>query len=69
MDALLKKGFFSIFTSDVTVDPVEKDNPFKYYSRDFYWMTSTELPSDILVYYRNNYVESDYGWINSDVSV
>lgn len=64
---MLSKGYFAIYFSDILVDPEIKDDPFKLYNRDFFWPTSTSSPRDIVMYYRNNYVESDYGWVTSDI--
>ncbi|KAL4441415.1 hypothetical protein ABPG74_013710 [Tetrahymena malaccensis] len=63
----LNKANFGMQLSDSYVDPTIKDNPFKIYSRDMFWGTSLQLPKDVLVYLRNNYVYSDFGWFFSDV--
>ncbi|EAR87825.2 small GTP-binding domain protein (macronuclear) [Tetrahymena thermophila SB210] len=65
---LLKSGF-GMQLSDSYVDPTIKSNPFKIYSRDMYWPTSVNLPQDIIIFLRNNYVYSDFGWISSDIQV
>ncbi|KAL4476124.1 hypothetical protein ABPG74_009857 [Tetrahymena malaccensis] len=65
---LLKSGI-GMQISDSYVDPTIKSNPFKIYSRDMYWPTSVDLPKDIIVYLRNNYVYSDFGWISSDIQI
>ncbi|EWS71801.1 lecithin:cholesterol acyltransferase family protein (macronuclear) [Tetrahymena thermophila SB210] len=66
IESLLGLGYFAIYYSDVIVDPSIKDNPFKFYNRDIYWATSLNSPKIANLYYRNNYVESDFGWIFAD---
>ncbi|EAS04699.2 small GTP-binding domain protein (macronuclear) [Tetrahymena thermophila SB210] len=63
---LLKSGF-GMQLSDAYVDPKVKEFPFKIYSRDMYWPTSLLMPQDVIVYIRNNYVYSDFGWVTSDI--
>ncbi|EWS73562.1 ABC transporter family protein (macronuclear) [Tetrahymena thermophila SB210] len=63
----LGKGFFAIYFQDVIINPDIKDEPFKFYNRDLYWITSTSSPREITMYFRNNYIESDYGWVTSDI--
>ncbi|KAL4464636.1 hypothetical protein ABPG74_011197 [Tetrahymena malaccensis] len=60
-------SFFSMQFSDVIIDPTQKSNPFKHYSRDTYFTTSLQMPKSVGFLMRNNYVQSDYGWISSDV--
>ncbi|EAR95582.2 transmembrane protein, putative (macronuclear) [Tetrahymena thermophila SB210] len=60
-------SFFSMQFSDVIIDPTQKTNPFKHYSRDTYFTTSLQMPKSVGFLMRNNYVQSDYGWINSDI--
>ncbi|EWS71394.1 small GTP-binding domain protein (macronuclear) [Tetrahymena thermophila SB210] len=67
LDQFLLKSNFGIQMSDSYVDPSIPDNPFKIYSRDMFWSTSTQLPKDVFVYIRNNYVYSDFGLLFSDV--
>ncbi|KAL4486163.1 hypothetical protein ABPG72_012216 [Tetrahymena utriculariae] len=50
------------------VDPSITYNPFKIYSHDMFWSTSTQLPKDVFVYIRNNYVKSDFGLFFSDIT-
>ncbi|EAR93758.2 small GTP-binding domain protein (macronuclear) [Tetrahymena thermophila SB210] len=63
----LNKANFGMQLSDTYVDPTIKDNPFKFYSRDMFWGTSPQLPKDVYIYLRNNYVQSDFGWFFSDI--
>ncbi|KAL4435683.1 hypothetical protein ABPG74_018234 [Tetrahymena malaccensis] len=63
----LKKSFFGMLISDAYVDPTIKDYPFKIYSKDLFWSTSSQMPKDVNVFIRNNYVQSDFGWFFSDV--
>ncbi|KAL4460287.1 hypothetical protein ABPG74_000038 [Tetrahymena malaccensis] len=63
----LGKGYFAIYFQDVVVDPEIKDEPFRFYNRDLFWTTSLQSPRDLNMYFRNNYIESDYGWITSDI--
>ncbi|EAR83267.2 ABC transporter family protein (macronuclear) [Tetrahymena thermophila SB210] len=67
LDQYLKSGFFSLYYTDITVDPVIKDNPFVFFNRDLYWTTSNKSPQVLNMYFRNDYVESDFGWITSDI--
>ncbi|EAR98492.1 transmembrane protein, putative (macronuclear) [Tetrahymena thermophila SB210] len=67
IDKFLLKATFSLQMSDAYVDPTIKDNPFVSYSRDFFWPTSTLMPKDVNIYLRNNYVQSDFGWVLSDI--
>ncbi|EAR88540.1 transmembrane protein, putative (macronuclear) [Tetrahymena thermophila SB210] len=60
-------SFFSMQFSDIIVDPTQKTNPFKHYSRDTFFSTSLQMPKEVDFYMRNNYVQSDYGWITSDI--
>lgn len=53
--------------TDVYVSPEDKGNPFKSYSRDLYWTSSKNLPKRANIYMRNNYVESDFGWLTPDI--
>ncbi|EAR87345.1 transmembrane protein, putative (macronuclear) [Tetrahymena thermophila SB210] len=64
---MLDYSFFSMQFSDIIVDPTQKTNPFKHYSRDTFFSTSLQMPKQVAFYMRNNYVESDYGWITSDI--
>ncbi|EAR91781.3 transmembrane protein, putative (macronuclear) [Tetrahymena thermophila SB210] len=68
LEKFLQKSSFGLQISDSYVDPTVSDNPFKIYSRDMFWATSTELPKDANVYIRNNYVYSDFGWFFPDVT-
>ncbi|KAL4507261.1 hypothetical protein ABPG72_002054 [Tetrahymena utriculariae] len=63
----LGKGYFAIYFQDVVVDPEIKDEPFRFYNRDLFWTTSLQSPRDLNMYFRNNYIESDYGWITPDI--
>lgn len=54
-----------IFT-DVYVSPENKDKPFTKYVRDIFWEVSQKFPKKIYMELRNNYVESDYGFLFSD---
>ncbi|EAR83265.2 ABC transporter family protein (macronuclear) [Tetrahymena thermophila SB210] len=65
--ATLGKGYFAIYFQDVVVDPEIKDEPFRFYNRDLFWTTSLQSPRDLNMYFRNNYIESDYGWVTSDI--
>ncbi|KAL4489961.1 hypothetical protein ABPG72_010860 [Tetrahymena utriculariae] len=65
-DSFLQKSNFGVQLSDSYDDPIISDNSFKIYSRDMFWSTSTQLPKDVYVYIRNNYVYSDFGWFFSD---
>ncbi|EAR91787.2 transmembrane protein, putative (macronuclear) [Tetrahymena thermophila SB210] len=67
LDSFLQKSNFGLQLSDSYVDPTISDNPFKIYSRDMFWSTSTELPKDVYIYIRNNYVYSDFGWFFPNV--
>ncbi|EAR93761.2 small GTP-binding domain protein (macronuclear) [Tetrahymena thermophila SB210] len=68
LDFYLQKANFGLQLSDSYVDPTIKNNPFKIYSRDMFWRTSTSLPKDVTLYIRNNYVYSDFGWFFSDIT-
>ncbi|KAL4455325.1 hypothetical protein ABPG74_012477 [Tetrahymena malaccensis] len=63
---LMKSGF-GMQLSDAYVDPKASQFPFKIYSRDMYWPTSLLMPQDVIIYIRNNYVYSDFGWVTSDI--
>ncbi|KAL4465887.1 hypothetical protein ABPG74_004124 [Tetrahymena malaccensis] len=64
---MLGYSFFSMQFSDVIIDPTQKTNPFKSYSRDAFFSTSLQMPKEVDFYMRNNYVQSDYGWVTSDI--
>ncbi|EAR91784.2 transmembrane protein, putative (macronuclear) [Tetrahymena thermophila SB210] len=68
LDKFLQRSNFGLQLSDSYVDPTISDNPFKIYSRDMFWSTSTQLPKDVTVYIRNNYVYSDFGLLFTDVT-
>ncbi|EWS74770.1 small GTP-binding domain protein (macronuclear) [Tetrahymena thermophila SB210] len=68
LDFYLQKANFGLQLSDSYVDPTIKNNPFKIYSRDMFWRTSTQIPKDVTLYIRNNYVYSDFGWFFSDIT-
>ncbi|EAS03845.2 small GTP-binding domain protein (macronuclear) [Tetrahymena thermophila SB210] len=67
IDYYLKKAYLGMLISDAYVDPTIKDYPFKIYSRDLFWSTSSKMPKDVNIYIRNNYVQSDFGWFFSDI--
>ncbi|KAL4492102.1 hypothetical protein ABPG73_003050 [Tetrahymena malaccensis] len=67
LDYYLLNGFFSIYFADITVDPIIKDFPFTFFNRDLYWTTSTNTAQNLLMYFRNDYVESDFGWVTSNI--
>ncbi|EAR93756.1 small GTP-binding domain protein (macronuclear) [Tetrahymena thermophila SB210] len=67
MTKFLNNANFGIQLSDSYVDPTSKDNPYKVYSRDIFWSASPQLPKDVHIYLRNNYVYSDFGWFFSDI--
>ncbi|KAL4463970.1 hypothetical protein ABPG74_005907 [Tetrahymena malaccensis] len=64
---LLNNNYIDLLFTDVNFSPENKDNPFQKFSRDLYWTNSQNLPRNVNVFMRNNYVESDFGWITSDV--
>ncbi|KAL4473496.1 hypothetical protein ABPG74_022360 [Tetrahymena malaccensis] len=66
IDSQLMNSNFGMQLSDSYVDPTIKDNPFKVYSRDMFWPTSTLIPKVVYLYLRNNYVYSDFGWFFSN---
>ncbi|EAR85844.1 small GTP-binding domain protein (macronuclear) [Tetrahymena thermophila SB210] len=66
IDALVNNNFIELLFTDVYFSPENKDNPFVKYSRDLYWVSSQNLPREANVFMRNNYVESDFGWVTSD---
>ncbi|KAL4479279.1 hypothetical protein ABPG72_011491 [Tetrahymena utriculariae] len=66
LDEYLLNSNFAVQISDSFVDPSIKQNPFKIYSRDIYWSTSTQMPKFATIYFRNNYVQSDFGWFMPD---
>ncbi|KAL4507262.1 hypothetical protein ABPG72_002055 [Tetrahymena utriculariae] len=67
LDYYLLNGSFSIYFADITVDPVIKDFPFIFFNRDLYWATSTSTAQNLSLYFRNDYVESDFGWVTSNI--
>ncbi|KAL4432689.1 hypothetical protein ABPG74_004982 [Tetrahymena malaccensis] len=68
LDKYLLNSNFAMQLSDSFVDPSIKSNPFKIYSRDIYWATSTQMPKAATLYIRNNYVQSDFGWFWPDLT-
>ncbi|KAL4467456.1 hypothetical protein ABPG72_000666 [Tetrahymena utriculariae] len=64
----LQKANFGFLLSGFYVDPTIKNDPFKIFSRDMFQRTSTQIPKDIILYVRNNYVQSDFGWFFSDIT-
>ncbi|EAR85839.2 ATPase, histidine kinase-, DNA gyrase B (macronuclear) [Tetrahymena thermophila SB210] len=68
IDALVDNNYIELLFTDVYFAPENKDDPFIRYSRDLYWITSQNLPREVNVFMRNNYVESDLGWVTSDIS-
>ncbi|KAL4463969.1 hypothetical protein ABPG74_005906 [Tetrahymena malaccensis] len=67
INALVDNNNIELLFTDVYFAPENKDNPFVKFSRDLYWITSQNLPREVNVFMRNNYVESDFGWITSDI--
>ncbi|EAR85581.2 transmembrane protein, putative (macronuclear) [Tetrahymena thermophila SB210] len=63
----LGKGYFTIYFQDIVVDPEDDQNPFKFFNRDLFWTTSIEFTQQAIMYFRNNYIYSDYGWIFQDI--
>ncbi|KAL4479799.1 hypothetical protein ABPG73_018020 [Tetrahymena malaccensis] len=63
----LGKGYFTIYFQDIVVDPEDDQTPFKFFNRDLFWTTSTEFAQQAIMYFRNNYIYSDYGWIFQDI--
>ncbi|EAR85843.1 small GTP-binding domain protein (macronuclear) [Tetrahymena thermophila SB210] len=68
INALVNNNNIELLFTDVYFAPENKDNPFVKFSRDLYWITSQNLPREANVFLRNNYVESDFGWITSDIT-
>ncbi|KAL4463971.1 hypothetical protein ABPG74_005908 [Tetrahymena malaccensis] len=67
INTLVNNNNIELLFTDVYFAPENKDNPFVKFSRDLYWITSQNLPREANVFLRNNYVESDFGWITSDI--
>ncbi|EAR85840.2 hypothetical protein TTHERM_00313220 (macronuclear) [Tetrahymena thermophila SB210] len=67
INALVNNNYIELLFTDVYFVPENKDNPFVKYSRDLYWVTSQNLPKEVNIFMRNNYVESDFGWVTSDI--
>ncbi|EAR83266.2 ABC transporter family protein (macronuclear) [Tetrahymena thermophila SB210] len=67
LDYYLLNGSFSIYFADIIVDPVIKDFPFVFFNRDLYWATSSNTAQNLSLYFRNDYVESDFGWVTSNI--
>ncbi|KAL4463972.1 hypothetical protein ABPG74_005909 [Tetrahymena malaccensis] len=67
INALINNNYIELLFTDVYFAPENKDNPFVKFSRDLYWTASQNLPKEVNVFLRNNYVESDFGWITSDI--
>ncbi|EAS04697.3 small GTP-binding domain protein (macronuclear) [Tetrahymena thermophila SB210] len=65
---LLKSGM-ALYMSDSYVDPTQFYDPFQIYARNMYWHTSLQMPQDVIIFIRNNYVYSDFGWIISDKDI
>ncbi|EAR86976.1 ABC transporter family protein (macronuclear) [Tetrahymena thermophila SB210] len=63
----LGRGYFAIYFQDVIVNPKNKDQPFEYFNRDLFWTSSSSTPKEVDMYFVNNYVQSDYGWVTSDI--
>ncbi|EAS05328.2 transmembrane protein, putative (macronuclear) [Tetrahymena thermophila SB210] len=68
LDHYLLNSNFAMQLSDSFVNPQIKYNPFKMYSRDIYWATTTQMPKAVTLYLRNNYVQSDFGWFLPDLT-
>lgn len=49
--------------SDVYVDPTRREDPFVPFGRDAFWRVSSTKSSSVQFNLRNNYVESDDGWL------
>ncbi|EWS72255.1 transmembrane protein, putative (macronuclear) [Tetrahymena thermophila SB210] len=67
INTLLNNNYVELLFTDVNFAPENKENPFQKFSRDLYWINSQNLPRNVNVYMRNNYVESDFGWVTPDV--
>ncbi|KAL4510584.1 hypothetical protein ABPG72_004738 [Tetrahymena utriculariae] len=67
INALVINNSIKLLFTDVYFVPENKDNPFVKYSRDLYWIKSQNLPREANAFMRNNYIESDFGWITSDI--
>lgn len=68
IESYLSSAYFALYFSDVFVDPTQKSDPFFRYARDMFWTTSTTFPKYLNWYMRNNYIESDFGWIYEDIT-
>ncbi|KAL4510640.1 hypothetical protein ABPG72_004794 [Tetrahymena utriculariae] len=64
---LVNFNYVELLFTDIYFAPENKANPFVKYSRDLYWITSQSIPKQADVFMRNNYVESDFGWITPDI--
>ncbi|EAS03856.2 transmembrane protein, putative (macronuclear) [Tetrahymena thermophila SB210] len=64
---LLNKHYIELLFTDVYFSPQTKNYPFNRYSRDLYWQSSQNLPKEVNMYMRNNYVETDYGWLTPNI--
>lgn len=67
IDKKMNNAYFELFFSDSVVDPSRKDNPFVLMKREASWKTHKNNAKDVFVFYKNSYVESDFGWVFSDI--
>ncbi|EWS74802.1 transmembrane protein, putative (macronuclear) [Tetrahymena thermophila SB210] len=67
INKLLSSNNVELVFTDIFFSPQNKENPFTKFSRDLYWVTSQNLPRFVNVFMRNNYVETDVGWITQNL--
>ncbi|KAL4427060.1 hypothetical protein ABPG74_021167 [Tetrahymena malaccensis] len=69
IDSMLQNGYFAAYYTDKVINPKLRDQPFTTFPRDIFWPTSNKLMKELTMYWRNVYIESDLGIINSDVQI
>ncbi|KAL4441428.1 hypothetical protein ABPG74_013723 [Tetrahymena malaccensis] len=65
----LMRSAIGIQLSDAYVDVNQYENPFQIFSRDLFFQASLLMPSDAIIYIRNNYVYSNKGFIQTDTNI
>ncbi|EGR30102.1 hypothetical protein IMG5_142280 [Ichthyophthirius multifiliis] len=53
--------------SDTTVDITNKKSPFKNIGKNLFWKSGPSFYKFVNIYLRNNYIQSDYGYLGSDI--
>ncbi|KAL4510774.1 hypothetical protein ABPG72_004928 [Tetrahymena utriculariae] len=67
IDSLLNSVYIELLFTDAYFSPQKKHFPINRFERDLYWQSSQNLPKEVNMKMRNNYVETDYGWLTPNL--